>query len=69
MDELPAEELVASNPELVILDGVLFEDKYAIAVQKGNKELLNEINTVIEQLKKMEKSKNSLRIIHKDSVK
>lgn len=52
MDELPAEELVASNPELVILDGVLFEDKYAIAVQKGNKELLNEINTVIEQLKK-----------------
>ncbi len=52
MDEFPAKDLVASNPELAILDGVLFEDKYAIAVQKGNTELLDEINTVIEQLKK-----------------
>ena len=37
MDQYPAEELVAANPELMILDGVLFEDKYAIAVQKGIK--------------------------------
>jgi polar amino acid transport system substrate-binding protein len=51
MDQFPAEDMVAANPELVILDGVLFEDKYAIAVKKGNKELLDEINTVIEQLK------------------
>ena len=51
MDQYPAEELVAANPELMILDGVLFEDKYAIAVQKGNKELLDEINTVIQKLK------------------
>jgi len=51
MDNLPAEEMVEANPELTILDGVLFEDKYAIAVKKGNKELLEAINTVIEQLK------------------
>ena len=52
MDQYPAEEMVSTNTELVILDGVLFEDKYAIAVKKGNKELLDDINEVIEQLKK-----------------
>jgi len=51
MDQYPAEELVAANPELIILDGSLFQDKYAIAVKKGNTELLDEINTVIQQLK------------------
>jgi len=51
MDKFPAEDMVASNPELSILDGTLFEDKYAIAIKKGNTELLDQINTVIEQLK------------------
>lgn len=51
MDQFPAEDMVAANSDLTILDGVLFEDKYAIAVKKGNKELLDDINTVIEQLK------------------
>lgn len=51
MDQYPAEELVAANPQLGILDGILFEDKYAIAVEKGNTQLLDVINTVIEQLK------------------
>lgn len=51
MDQYPAEELVAANPELSILDGTLFEDKYAIAVKKGNTELLDKINTVIQDLK------------------
>lgn len=50
MDQYPAQELVASNPELVILDGILFQDCYAIAVQKGNTELLEQINAVIDQL-------------------
>lgn len=50
MDQLPAEDLVAANPELSVLDGTLFEDKYAIAVKKGNTELLEEINTVIDKL-------------------
>lgn len=51
MDQFPAEELVASNPELVILDGSLFQDKYAIAVKKGNKDLLDKIDKVIQDLK------------------
>lgn len=51
MDEFPAQELVSANSTLKILDGTLFEDKYAIAVQKGNTELLEEINKVIDQLK------------------
>lgn len=51
MDQYPAEELVKANPELSILDGSLFEDKYAIAVKKGNKELLDQINSVIQELK------------------
>lgn len=50
MDQYPAEKLVSANETLKILDGVLFEDKYAIAVKKGNKELLDKINKVIDQL-------------------
>lgn len=56
MDQYPAEELIAANDSLVALtvaDGsydVLFEDKYAIAVKKGNQELLDKINTVIDKL-------------------
>lgn len=57
MDKAPAEELVAANQDLVILadaDGngsILFEDKFAIAVKKGNSELLDQINAVIQKLK------------------
>lgn len=50
MDQYPAEELVAANDALTTVDGTLFEDKYAIAVKKGNKELLDEINKVIDKL-------------------
>ena len=50
MDQYPAEELVSSNDGLEVIDGILFEDKYAIAVQKGNTELLNKINEVIDGL-------------------
>ena len=52
MDELPAKDLVSQNPELMILEGdPLFQDQYAIAVQKGNQEMLDQINEVIAQLK------------------
>ena len=52
MDQYPAEDLVTSNPELKILDAdPLFQDKYAIAVNEGNKELLDKINAVIKDLK------------------
>lgn len=50
MDELPAKELVSNNPDLVILDGILFTDKYGMAVKKGNTELLNNINEVLQEL-------------------
>lgn len=50
MDKLPAEALVKANPELAILDDILFTDKYAIAVKKGNKELLDKINEVLQEL-------------------
>lgn len=50
MDNLPAEEIVEANPELTILDGVLFEDQYALAVEKGNTDLLEKINKVLQRL-------------------
>ena len=50
MDELPAKELVKNNSELTILSIELFTDKYAIAVKKGNTELLNKINEVLKKL-------------------
>lgn len=50
MDMIPALELVKENQELMILDGVLFEDNYAILVKKGNQELLDKINVVLKQL-------------------
>lgn len=50
MDLNPAEQLVAGNDALQIIEGTLFEDKYAIGVKKGNKELLDEINKVIDKL-------------------
>ena len=50
MDSLPAMELVKQNKELKILDGVLFEDKYGMIVKKGNTELLNDINSVLNDL-------------------
>lgn len=51
MDKIPAQDLVKANPELSVLDGTLFEDKYAIAVKKGNKKMLDQINKVIKELK------------------
>ena len=50
MDSLPAEQMVAGNDDLEILDGEVFTDKYAIAVQKGNKEMLDQINEVLQKL-------------------
>ena len=50
MEALPARELVKSNSELKILDGILFQDKYGMAVKKGNTELLNTINEVLEEM-------------------
>ena len=50
MDELPAKEIVKENDNLVILDGFLFQDKYGMIVKKGNDELKESINTVLERM-------------------
>jgi ABC-type amino acid transport/signal transduction systems, periplasmic component/domain len=51
MDELPALELVSLTEGLMIVEGdPLFVEQYAIAVKKGNQELLDQVNEVIAQL-------------------
>lgn len=51
MDELPARQILKQNTGIKILDEVLVEDNYGIIVDKGNTQLLNVINKVIERLK------------------
>lgn len=50
MDSLPAESLKTMADNLVILEESLLDDSYAIAVKKGNDELRDSINTVLERL-------------------
>jgi polar amino acid transport system substrate-binding protein len=50
LDKLPAQEIVKTAPNLIILPEPLFTDKYAFAVKKGNKELLDVINKVMERM-------------------
>lgn len=51
MDELPARAILLENGGLRILDEAVAEDSYGIIVDKGNKELLEVINRVIDRLK------------------
>lgn len=51
MDELPAKQIVLNNKGLVILDEEITSDSYGMIVKKGNKELLDTINKVIDRLK------------------
>ncbi|MBR1638651.1 MAG: transporter substrate-binding domain-containing protein [Treponema sp.] len=54
LDELPAKQIVARNPDLKIIHDQTFADNkeaYAIAVKKGNSELLGTINAVISEMK------------------
>lgn len=51
MDLLPAEQILKTNSGLKILDGALVENSYGMIVKKGNKELLDNINRVLEKLK------------------
>ena len=55
LDSLPAKEIVNKNPELKILEKEVLTDKYGIAVQKGNTELLKSINEVLNELMDSEK--------------
>lgn len=51
IDELPAQEIVCRNVELKLVEDDFYTDEYAIAVKKGNTELLNSINKTIEKIK------------------
>lgn len=50
MDQLPALEIVKENPELKVMDGILFQDKYGMIVKKGNDTLRKDINRVLQKL-------------------
>lgn len=51
MDDLPANEMVKNNSGIKILSGEITSDSYGMVVKKGNKELLDTINTVLQKLK------------------
>lgn len=51
MDELPAKEILEKNSNLKILSNVLSTENYGMVVKKNNKELMNVVNDVIEELK------------------
>lgn len=55
LDELPASQIVKRNPKLKIIRDPYFaanKEEYAIAIKKGNAELLNTINATIADMKK-----------------
>ena len=55
LDELPAQEIVKRNPSLKIVRDPFFsenKEEYAIAVKKGNSELLAKIDDTINTMKK-----------------
>jgi polar amino acid transport system substrate-binding protein len=51
IDNQPAIKFVEANEGLNILDEPFAEEEYAIAVKKGNTELLNQINGALSELK------------------
>ena len=51
IDELPAKEIVKRNADLEIVYDDFSSEEYAIAVRKGNTELLATVNATIAQLK------------------
>ncbi len=51
IDNAPAQEFVAANPGLKILDTAYAQEDYAIGVAKGNTQLLDAINGALEELK------------------
>ena len=51
IDSAPAKAFVSQSEGLVILDEALSQEEYAIAVKKGNTELLDKINAALAELK------------------
>lgn len=52
IDEMPARVLTKTNNGTTLIDIALTDEKYAIAVSKGNEELLNKINSILEKIQK-----------------
>ena len=51
LDELPAQEIVKRNEKLMIVNDKFAEEQYAIAIKKGNKALLDSVNSTIKKIK------------------
>ena len=51
IDNAPAQEFIAANPGLKILDTSYAEEDYAIGMAKGNTALLEAVNAALEELK------------------
>ncbi len=51
LDELPAKEIVKRNDDLTIVSAPFASEEYAIAVRKGDTELLSSINKTIMDMK------------------
>ncbi|MBR1911366.1 MAG: transporter substrate-binding domain-containing protein [Treponema sp.] len=51
LDELPAQQIVKRNPDLVIVNDKFATEEYAIAVRKGDSQLLSSINATISAMK------------------
>lgn len=52
MDNGPAVQYLANNPKLMMLADRLTNENYAIAIRKGNKELLEKVNESLRKIKK-----------------
>ena len=50
IDNAPAQEFVAANPGLTLLDGAWVEEEYAIGLNKDNTALLEAVNTALAEL-------------------
>lgn len=51
VDEEPAKLIAQNQKGVILLQAPFIEEEYAIAVKKGNEELLNQINKVLEGIK------------------
>ena len=52
LDNEPAEFFASENDEIVLLNNVCRGEEYAIAINKDNKDLLDEINNILAKIKK-----------------
>ncbi|MDL2258651.1 transporter substrate-binding domain-containing protein [Eubacteriales bacterium OttesenSCG-928-K08] len=50
IDQMPAQQIVASNTGLVVLDEPLTVEEYAIAIKKGNDDLKEVVDKVLQKL-------------------